>query len=299
MSSFTSPPNPQSLSSALNTAIATIETDAIAATVLLSSVASKVASLSLFSEGEDLTDVSTESIRFLLLPFYLAKAKTNVPEINPTLRLGNISNAESLYIIWLSKALDMGGGEGGDEGIISQEDVGVVKSRFKEQKEAEQAMETIKARLDRRKRLGVETGDVFEGSDEETLLRDLYIKEMKRAAVEAIEDLGSFGRELEMLKMQAEFEKRRAAGDHPPTPHPGSDGRAPPPHSKMETTTITKSNINEFVFKAQQLKSGVFRPGWNLPTMSLEELGEIEYRDAMERAEQQKVSATSRRVNQN
>lgn len=134
MSSFTSPPpastsppNPQSLSSALNTAIATIETDAIAATVLLSAVASKVASLSLFSEGEDLTDVSTESIRFLLLPFYLAKAKTNVPEMNPTLRLGNISNAESLYIIWLSKALDMGGGEGGDEGIISQEDVGVVK----------------------------------------------------------------------------------------------------------------------------------------------------------------------------
>lgn len=30
-------------------------------------------------------------------------------------------------------------------------------------------------------------------------MRDLYIKEMKRAAVEAIEDLGSFGREVSSL----------------------------------------------------------------------------------------------------
>jgi hypothetical protein len=42
--------------------------------------------------------------------------------------------------------------------------------------------------------------------------------------------------------------------------------------------------------RKEELRSQVFRPGWNQPTMSLEELGEREVREAMAREERQKVA---------
>eukprot|EP00984_Skeletonema_dohrnii_P037319 scaffold39304_cov94-Skeletonema_dohrnii-CCMP3373.AAC.1 len=40
----------------------------------------------------------------------------------------------------------------------------------------------------------------------------------------------------------------------------------------------------------QEIANQVFRPGWNQPTMTLEELGERERADAIQRAEQQTVA---------
>lgn len=56
---------------------------------------------------------------------------------------------------------------------------------------------------------------------------------------------------------------------------------------KMTQVSIDPTS-NQLLFKRQEARDGVFRPGWNLPTMTLQELGEIEYRDAMERAERDK-----------
>jgi hypothetical protein len=44
------------------------------------------------------------------------------------------------------------------------------------------------------------------------------------------------------------------------------------------------------IMQRQELANQVFRPSWNQPTMSLEELAERERADAIRRAEAQKVS---------
>ena len=45
--------------------------------------------------------------------------------------------------------------------------------------------------------------------------------------------------------------------------------------------------------RREQLKAQVFRPGWRQPTMSLDELAEIEVRDAMARKERQEAAEAS------
>jgi hypothetical protein len=57
-----------------------------------------------------------------------------------------------------------------------------------------------------------------------------------------------------------------------------NDGRLVPVQFAQPTT------IN----RRDEISSGVFRPGWNLPTMTLEELGDIERAGAMRRAEEQR-----------
>lgn len=41
----------------------------------------------------------------------------------------------------------------------------------------------------------------------------------------------------------------------------------------------------------EQLESRVFRPGYNMPTMSIEEAGEIDYQEMLERTEREKQAA--------
>lgn len=52
------------------------------------------------------------------------------------------------------------------------------------------------------------------------------------------------------------------------------------PNHRVE---IHQDTIDERVDIRAQYKNQVFKPGHNMPTMSLEELAEIEYADAMER----------------
>ena len=59
-----------------------------------------------------------------------------------------------------------------------------------------------------------------------------------------------------------------------------SDGRLVPAQFARPTT------IN----RRDEISSGVFRPGWNLPTMTLEELGERELAGAVRRAEEQRYA---------
>merc|ERR1712146_711639 len=53
----------------------------------------------------------------------------------------------------------------------------------------------------------------------------------------------------------------------------------------------------QLLFKRDEIRSRVFQPGWSQPTMTLEELGEREYRQAMEREDRHK-QAEAERMNQ-
>mmetsp|Transcript_1563 Transcript_1563/g.2136 ORF Transcript_1563/g.2136 Transcript_1563/m.2136 type:complete len:138 (-) Transcript_1563:27-440(-) len=69
----------------------------------------------------------------------------------------------------------------------------------------------------------------------------------------------------------------------------------PPQNSRsnqpMEVTRVTQDpTTGQLQFKKEQIRSNVFKPSWNQPTMSLAELGDIERAQAIERSERQKVA---------
>merc|ERR1712071_1468 len=56
-------------------------------------------------------------------------------------------------------------------------------------------------------------------------------------------------------------------------------------------TQITQDPVTgKLLFKKEQIKSQVFRPSWNQPTMSLQELADIEVSQAQERSKQQQLA---------
>ena len=108
-----------------------------------------------------------------------------------------------------------------------------------------------------------------------------------------MEELQLLSREKPMLAMAA------AAGPRPPFVPP--DRRAPPPpgagRGGIKKTVITRENIGQYVIEAQRMKDGVFKPGWNLPTMSLQELGERELAGAIDRGERQREAEEEEKKN--
>jgi hypothetical protein len=90
---------------------------------------------------------------------------------------------------------------------------------------------------------------------------------------DAIEEVASACRELGMLK--------QAGRPQPPRPRaPEGDERKAPSVTMVDrdprTGELRMTHSNKIGLKREELRHGVFRPGWNLPTMTLEEQGEIE-----------------------
>lgn len=125
--------------------------------------------------------------------------------------------------------------------------------------------------------------------------------------------------ELEMLNMAIQFEAMRKKTDKPDARMSGINGieqRPRKPQQPLQLTQITQdpisgqlqfnkqqinngtlqsiglptSSLNGQRIQRQQISEGVFKPSWNLPTMSLEELAERERADAIARSELQKES---------
>lgn len=123
----------------------------------------------------------------------------------------------------------------------------------------------------------------------------MALKELTICKFEALENWTQSVRELpmieKMIKMDAEREKRIKYTVNGRTGVDDSNRRDRPPSSNqgLQLTHITKQpGSGQLQFKRDEIKSKVFRPGWSQPTMTLEEFGEREYRQAMEREEQQK-----------
>ena len=103
-----------------------------------------------------------------------------------------------------------------------------------------------------------------------------------------------------MIEMMVKREEENQNMQHhngkgAPTP---DEQRSPPLSGKpLQVTRITKDQSGQIQVKREEIRSKVFRPGWNQPTMSLEELGEREYHAAMERDARQK-EAEANKINE-
>ena len=133
----------------------------------------------------------------------------------------------------------------------------------------------------------------MDGHDQDSLNRSVALAELDICKVDALENWSQSQRELPMIEMMVKMEADRQimakhAGNGSTNQNGDIDPRRPPPGKGLQVTHITKTATGQLQFKRDEIRSKVFRPGWSQPTMSIEELGEREYQQAMEREERQK-----------
>lgn len=316
-----------------------LEAEPSAAVTQFTDLQSRISSASLFSKNDTLDDLPTSSLSLLAVEFHLATALLSSPTQSSVERQINVRRCRDLFHAYLRKLDELEGllddeitrdyrqmleademeAEGGSS--ISSSSRGDSRNgiagtsmtpaqvreakigRFRIRKAQREEVKKMAALKERRSRLGMTDQDELDGYDGDGINRYLALATLRGHAADALDEIHSSKRELEMLEMAVMMEKeRKEMGRHkhgvgirnghaaaplaPPPPPP------PPPNSllskPMEVTRVSKDPVTgQLQLKREEIKSTVFRPGWNQPTMTLQQYGDIEVARAKEREARQ------------
>lgn len=127
---------------------------------------------------------------------------------------------------------------------------------------------------------GSEASEAYDDEDEYEREHSIVLIEL--AVKSALDELSMLDREIEILSHMAaikKFGKEVVEAQLPPA-KPGWEG-VMTPEGPLKTFVIDKK---------LQIKKATFKPHWNLPTMSVEEAGEIEAALMMKQEKQQAVA---------
>ncbi|GMH37584.1 hypothetical protein BSKO_05457 [Bryopsis sp. KO-2023] len=257
----------------------------------LSLVQTAVSRLGVFSSNEDEDDMATDSLKYLLVPYYSAEFLAQRPVREVVQRKGSLAGAMVCYDDFLRRCGQYGLlGEVCSETWrrIEEEEVltdSTTKrnekvARFKREKAIESEMNRLRALKARKLRLEQDAEEYshLDGVDEE-MERDVWKLTIENATLKAISQRELLSQEIEILEMM----ESRPAG--PPIQRGVEQEEA-----SSSTFTQLKS-VAADLFKQhdrQTMKDQVFRPSHILPTYTVEQQAEWETKEAMEREGQQK-----------
>ena len=270
-----------------------------------------ISSLALFSSNEGLEDISTKSLALLSLEHHLAMASLGIPSSigQATQRKSRILQSMVLFSVFLQRMeelellseeltrdfhelLDSNPEEASQQWTTPGHQREAKIARFRAKQQAQNDLQRLQSTQERRGRLGMEAQDEMDGYDQDSLQRTLELKQLEICATEAVDEWLQAMREIPMIDMAIQLEAQRADVDrHRGTPLAPPDPRPPQSNQPIQLTHITLgATTGQLNIRREDVLSKVFRPSWNQPTMSLEELGDIERAQAIEREAQQKVS---------
>lgn len=216
-------------------------TDPAGAIKLLSTLQKRISSASLFSSNDVLDDLSTSSLPFLSVEFHLATALSSAPTRTSAERKVNIERCRDQYHGYLSKLDQLEGllddeltrdyrqiledeeedQEGNDEERARRARSGMTPAqireakvaRFRARKAQREEVERLTALRERRNRLGVTDEDEVDGYDGDRLGRNLALAELRGYAADALDEIQSTMKELDMLEMAVRMERERGRWD--------------------------------------------------------------------------------------
>lgn len=235
----------------------------------LRQMAHGVEKLHIFSRNEELDDINTGDLKFLLVPALLAEVSVAVQDMAQ--RKQSLENAMVYWRLFAQSCEQYKLADSDDLSALERdiEDRPLDAHTRRDQKIARykraKSLDTMTAALFDRKKKTV--GDEFSwgnGVDEETE-RDLILALLKRAAGEAVESLDSIRQEMPMLEMMARGVKP-----------------APPPitHDPDAKPWIVRIKDKSELYKLYMEQ--VFQPDVPMPTISLAEAADFEIDQAME-----------------
>lgn len=279
------------------------------------------------SANEPLEEIATPALPLLSLPHYLAQAVVSLPMSPDRMedRLKNLKQACLYEQSFLERLSRLGVLSKGDEALLESlmelssshsgdsppdlppsvpRDVKI--SRFKALQAAKDQQTQYLALQQRRVRLGLSETDDFEGHDAESLQRQLFLQRVTELdKAQAFEDWSETLREIPLVHRMVQHNKQREGEDrhrgvsssNGPTVAAGDirQRQAQQPSQGLKVTHISHDpTTGQLLFKKEQVKANVFKPGWNQPTMSLDELAEREVAQAKARDEAQSRAEASR-----
>ena len=249
--------------------------------------------LSIFSPNESLDDIATSSLPYLLINFHLAELRQKTPAFAPSERIEVIKQTRNTYEAFLglldryellkgeyAKLWERYNGDPTHFTTVTGADAAAKRNAKIANSKAEKALKDKLATLKRNPRY-LEQGD-------EELVREVHLAHVQFCTHMAFQELESSNRELEVLSQappappahapNPEDARHRAADkadgyserlDAPLGSRLGQGGPLLAKDGKpLQPFTIVGSR--------QDLRKGVFRPGHNLPTMSIDEYLEQE-----------------------
>lgn len=231
------------------------------------------------SENEEMDDVNTQDLKFVLVEFYLAGlyAKEQPGDAARVLdeedryeysisKIKRLQHAVDLYETYLLRLARLMGEKKPIQSVRATGSTREEKiERFKQQKALR---EKLKQRLE------------FVDEDEE---REAWTIRIQLSKLKSVEELENIKKELEILTFMTKSE--------PANLKKIRDERTNKLEEKKQGgMEITRIDPN-FMVKKETFKNGVFKPYHNLPTMTLEEYAKIEMEEAMERGKRQEEEA--------
>ncbi|KAJ2307423.1 Type 2A phosphatase-associated protein 42 [Coemansia sp. RSA 2706] len=242
----------------------------------------QIRQLALFSSNETPDDYSTGELKLVLTTAYLGEALQKISSMDG--RTAILEEAKAHYKQFLSTCRDLGIAnqpEQPAEGTAASQNPGHSRmqklERFKQQRAMQQEIDEIEARLAR---------DSADDEDMEEVEREYAVKLIELKVHQVQDDLSLLDSELDMARQMDEM--RKSAVQQQDSRAPSTEWRLDP-HSyaqiNPQTGRAARPTFNDrgqpmqpFVLtnKRQQIKDNVFRPGWALPTMSVDEYLEQE-----------------------
>ncbi|KAG2495824.1 hypothetical protein HYH03_006063 [Edaphochlamys debaryana] len=306
-----------------------------AALDLLARTQSAVEAAGIFSANEDRDDLATADVKYLLVPFYrggllsAAPVRTDSAVGLSTARLAAVNLALPALGAFLHRCeqYDMLGALGrsamdaaASGGAMDPAAKRTFKvDKFKREKALNAALGALEARRAAAAAAeqeceagtsgapsngngGAAAGQPGGGSLDEEDERQLWVWRVELAALQAIDMQTSLNQETELLQHAASREAAAAAAG----PGPGGSGQRPPGQAAAgqpsDAERLALMERLRGVFrdldgsKKEQIKRDVFKPGHIMPTMTVEEAGEIEGREAMEREARQRKQEDKERA---
>lgn len=246
---------------------ANLSTSAVEQLIDLSRAVSRAA---LLSSNEDLEEIPTSSLKFLLLPFLLARAYGTV-QGETRVRYATLQEARRWLNVFVKRMERLGKFDEHDsESILSGRghwDAGGRQGkimRYKQEKETLKKLQFLRERQGR-------------GVDEH-IERQLIEEVLESAVRKAMDFVSELDREMEVLEFAIrEMDRGRDPRDRVEREKP----KGPMPNIRGMPPTF------RIVGERERLKEAVFRPSHSLPTYTVEEWGMIE-RQYMEEKEKEK-----------
>jgi len=226
---------------------------------------------SLFSSNELLDDIPTSSLKYLSVHYYLGELlqKRNLPTPQ---RLPLIREAKACIDVFLSRVVALK--------ILSKEEIKIYQregepdpeTRRNEKIARYKAQKAIKERISAILKEKLQKGLSIDDDDDSEFERETSLLFLQQSALAAMDNIKLIAEEINILEhmMKAMADNNGKLPDRPPEP---------------ERVPFKPIVIGD---PKQAIAANAFKPGWNLPTVSIEEAGMIDHKIAMQEHEKTK-----------
>jgi immunoglobulin-binding protein 1 len=269
----------------------------------------------LVSKNEDIDDVTTFSLRYLIIPYYVGILYTKVSKSEE--RLSALQQAQKIFRSFLNLCDQLRLLHPNDvryyHAVLKEEtnsgdvpwDAQTIRAmkieRFKRLKETKLKLEELRAQTTSnqtvaptdstlsRKKPPDESNGMEDGDEDESLLREVRLLQLKIAACTALDELALVLQEIPLLQRAQQQSQRPteptkaveapAQRDRPlvATKIASVNGRlVATPLVLSPSASDTAPALPVAVASRLQMQQEVFRPGWPQPTLTVEQAAEIE-----------------------